>query len=384
MAPEAATTDTSDILLAPRLPLRRRVLYAVLAFVLQTFVIGPATTLRSWKQRRTPTDAVPTLIKTYAARPRLPVSIFFPTSYNQDDHSQAQRRLPLLLSIHGGGFFVGEPSNNDAFNYHFAQQNRALVVALNYAKSPRNAFPGPILDLQVLIDAVLADATLTAHFDPAKVAITGFSAGGNLALAVSQIPAIRERITAGVVPFYPPVDFTKSTAAKAATRRYKPALGGSRGAEKDGLAGMAGFFDWAYMPAGQDLRDPLLSPYFADRAALPRRIWVIGCELDMLGHEAWRAACRWAGKPVPAMDEPLGDAEPVGALVTEGDERFAFEVREGQGQGDKESVVKWLCVPDAGHAFESAAGMGGDEAAVQDGLVKRDVLITMLGKWLFG
>lgn len=135
------------------------------------------------------------------------------------------------------------------------------------------------------------------------------------------------------------------------------------------------------IPAGQNLADPLLSPIFAERSTLPRRIWLIGCELDMLGHEAWRAACRWAGKPEPGMDEPLGQPEPAvggkGTLITEGDERFAFEVRNG------EDVVKWLCVPDAGHAFENGESMGQDQDAVEDGYLKRDVLIRMVGEWLF-
>lgn len=32
------------------------------------------------------------------------------------------------------------------------------------------------------------------------------------------------------------------------------------------------------IPAGQDLRDPLLSAYFAPREAFPKRIWILGCE----------------------------------------------------------------------------------------------------------
>lgn len=32
------------------------------------------------------------------------------------------------------------------------------------------------------------------------------------------------------------------------------------------------------IPAGQDLRDPLLSAYFAPREAFPKRVWIVGCE----------------------------------------------------------------------------------------------------------
>lgn len=112
-------------------------------------------------------------------------------------------------------------------------------------------------------------------------------------------------------------------------------------------------------------------------------MWIIGCELDMLGHEAWRAACKWAGKPVPSLDQPIGQEDVVdggkaGTLITEGDERFAFDVKDQNGE------VRWLCVADAGHGFDMAAMMGAAKEDVEDGDLKRDALIQMTGEWLFG
>lgn len=112
-------------------------------------------------------------------------------------------------------------------------------------------------------------------------------------------------------------------------------------------------------------------------------MWLVGCELDMLGHEAWRAACKFAGKPVPGLDQLIGQEELAGAgkagtLITEGDERFAFDVHDQHGE------VRWLCVPDAPHGFDMAAFMGVDKETVEDGERKRDALIQMVGEWLFG
>lgn len=141
---------------------------------------------------------------------------------------------------------------------------------------------------------------------------------------------------------------------------------------------------FADIPVGQDLCDPLLSAVYADRSDFPKRVWLVGCELDMLGHEAWRAACKFAGKAVPGMDQPLGQEELAGGgkpgtLITTGDERFAFDVQDEHGE------VKWLCVPDAGHAFDmSTSIMGADKDEVHDGRLKRDALIQMMGEWLFG
>lgn len=137
------------------------------------------------------------------------------------------------------------------------------------------------------------------------------------------------------------------------------------------------------IPVGQNLRDPLLSPYFAERHALPRRMWIVGCELDMLGHEAWRAACKYAGRAIPGMDERIGQEEPAeggkpGTLITEGDERFAWEETNDNGE------VKWLLIPDAGHGFDMAGAMRADETTVRDGELKRDTLIRLTGEWLYG
>lgn len=363
-----------------RKPLLTRALYALAVNAMQLLVVGPAMTVRRWRQGRSPPDDYPTIVKTYASRPRLPVRVFFPKAY--DRQSPSPPGLPLLLSIHGGGFVVGDPSDNDAWNHVFANQHNALVVALNYAKAPASPFPGPLSDLEAQIAAVFEDDELIPHVDKARVGLVGFSAGGNLTLTISQFPSVRDRITAGIVPIYPVVDFSITPEQKAATRRYKPALHGSRGAAQDPLLRLADAFDWSYIPVGHNLRDPLLSPVFVDRAALPERVWVIGCELDMLGHEAWRLACRLTGRQVPALDQRIGQEAPeesgkLGALITTGDQRFAWEEKNRDGE------VKWLCVPDAGHGFDMPGALGADEKTSEDGRLKRDEIIRLAGEWLF-
>ncbi|CAN8096323.1 unnamed protein product [Discula destructiva] len=363
----------------PAAPIHKRLLYTLTAAAIQKVLLPGVSTYRGVKERIYPPEIVPSAVKTFETRPGLPVRIFFPKSYDRS----SPRPLPLLFSIHGGGHVLGNPSDNDSFNAQFSEEHSALVIALNYAKAPANPYPGQRQDLEAQIAAVFADAELTPHIDPAKVAVTGFSAGGNLALAVSEVPAVRERVTAGVVPFYPVLDYTVAHEDKAKTRRYKAKLGGSRGRQTDPLLMAAPVFDWAYLPTGQDLRDPLCAPVFANRSDLPKRVWVIGCELDMLGHEAWRAACRYAGKPVPGLDQPVGQEEPadggkLGTLIWEGDERFAFDVK------DQDGEVRWLLVPDAGHGFEMAGHMGGNEDEAKDGKLKMDALIAEMGKWLYG
>lgn len=53
---------------------------------------------------------------------------------------------------------------------------------------------------------------------------------------------------------------------------------------------------WGYVGAGQDLRDPRLSPWSVDRGNFPKGICVVGCENDALCAEN------------EAMAERMGDA----------------------------------------------------------------------------
>lgn len=122
-----------------------------------------------------------------------------------------------------------------------------------------------------VVKSVLGDEALP--IDKTKVAIGGFSAGANLALAVTQDDDVRQSIH-GVVAFYPPVDWTTSFEQKLATR--------PKHAGPDPLVNMVIPFDWAYLPPDQDMREPQLSVIYAPRERLPSKICIVGCELDLL------------------------------------------------------------------------------------------------------
>lgn len=109
----------------------------------------------------------------------------------------------------------------------------------------------------------------------------------------------------------------------------------------------------------------------------------------MLGHEAWRAACRYAGKPEPSLDQPVGQEQPAGAelgkesgelgmLITEGDEKFAFTVKDSQGE------IRWLLIPDAAHGFNMPGVLGKDKVEDEDAALKTEKLLRMAGEWLYG
>ena len=282
--------------------------------------------------------------------------------------------------IHGGGFVFGSPHDDDRWNKEFSKAHNVLVVELNYGKAPWNPFPTPVYDLEALILAVYDDQSLPIDKD--RIAIGGFSAGGNLTLALSSLPSVREKVKPrAAIPIYPVVDFTVSPEVKAASRYYKPGLGvGKRGEMTDYLLSMAPLFNWAYIPVKHDLSDPLLSPYFADRSLLPPHLFFVGMELDMLAHEGWRLACKFSGRPIPTTAK-VGKEEPAeGEGLILDDERFSFEhVEEG---GEK--TVRWLLVPDQIHGFDVIPPrMHGAAEALNDANAKTVAYSKLVGEWLF-
>lgn len=205
---------------------------------------------------------------------------------------------------------------------------------------------------------------------------------------------------------YPVLDFvTPSEVKSTKSRRYKPALGGFRGKDTDFLMGFSGMFDWAYVSPGQKMGDPLLSPVYAitvedtaegkvtkGREKFPANVFVIACELDMLGGEAWRLACKLGGKKVPGVEDMLGREEvggEKGKLELE-DERFHWRVEvtdseeeEEDGKMQVKRRYRWLLVPDAIHGYDQdGVGRFGDEELVSDGMEKREEVMKIIRGWL--
>lgn len=362
----------------PKEPLLRRLYYRLGAYIIVNFFFKPLVAFRRLRTFIRPPPYAPTIVKSYECRKNLPVRIFFPKSHSPSTGSSSPP-LPLLLTIHGGGFIFGDTTDNEEWNYNFANRHSTLVIALEYSKAPSNPFPGAHSDLEALVKAILTDDDLKPHIDTTKVGAIGWSAGGSLALGLSTFPSLRDSIKA-VVAMYPSTDFSAKTEQKVLTRQYKPALSGPRGWTKDILKDIFALFGWAYVNPGTDTCDPLLSPMYAEREELPRRVWLIGCELDLLAHEAWRLASRLAGRPVPGMDQKVGKevTSQPGELILEGDERFAWEEKVAGGE------YRWLLVPDTLHAFDMPLPEVPREAKEEeDATVKTEKLMGLIAEWLW-
>ena len=91
---------------------------------------------------------------------------------------QGSGPFPVLLHIHGGGWFAGSAENERKLGMQFAAAG-FLVVNLDYALAPEHPFP------KGLEDCVYAARWIVRHIerfggDSSRLAIGGGSAGGNL------------------------------------------------------------------------------------------------------------------------------------------------------------------------------------------------------------
>ncbi|MDT5017476.1 MAG: hypothetical protein QOD39_3636, partial [Mycobacterium sp.] len=86
-----------------------------------------------------------------------------------------------LLWIHGGGYLIGHPGQDDVLCRRFAHELGAMVVSVDYRLAPEHPYPAPLEDCY----AALTWLAGLPSVDPSRVAIGGASAGGGLAAALA-------------------------------------------------------------------------------------------------------------------------------------------------------------------------------------------------------
>lgn len=171
------------------------------------------------------------LTATVQAQPAVPDSVTFETGieYTNPDGQHLQLNLarpktgdgpfPAVLCIHGGGFRAGKREGYDALCIKLAE--RGFVAATcTYRLAPKYQFPAAVHDTKAAVRWLRANA-VKYNINPAKIGVTGGSAGGHLAQFLAVTPNVSEFEGTGgnadqsstvtcVVNVYGPSDFTKS------------------------------------------------------------------------------------------------------------------------------------------------------------------------------
>ncbi|WFD43935.1 hypothetical protein MPSI1_002600 [Malassezia psittaci] len=116
---------------------------------------------------------------------------------------------PVHINVHGSGFTVHAFFGNSRwFCYQVASKLKCVVIDTDYRKAPEYPYPFPSRDVE---DSILWVLSQPKRFDKETLTISGFSAGGNLALAAAN--ALNDGIVKAAVLYYPPTDATTEEAA---------------------------------------------------------------------------------------------------------------------------------------------------------------------------
>ena len=110
--------------------------------------------------------------------PEVPLRIYRPQG--------AAGPLPAVYGIHGGGFVLGSPDVDHAWNLMLCRELGALVVSVDYRLAPEHPFPAPLEDCYAGL-CWLAKNTTELGVRPDRVALWGDSAGGGLAAGLALL-----------------------------------------------------------------------------------------------------------------------------------------------------------------------------------------------------
>lgn len=189
-------------------------------------------------------------------------------------------RLACHVYYHGGGFFIGTLEQSDNTCRAISAGADCAVISVDYRLAPEHRFPIAAEDSYAALVWV-ADNAVQLGIDPARIAVGGGSAGGNLAAVVAQMARDRggPALVAQVLEI-PVTDFTSRAALDF------PA----EGISVEGTKVYAGY----YLRDEADARDPQASPLLADNLSdLPPAL-VLCAEYDPLQPEGKAYADRLA------------------------------------------------------------------------------------------
>lgn len=235
---------------------------------------------------------------TYAKRSRWLSSVDQPDAiktYSSEKHLFASRvfrstglpntRMPLVIRIHGGGFIMNSPAADDQLARYLAANAACTVISMDYSKAPLHPFPAAYEDLIEQTSAAIQD--IEENIDPDRVVLCGSSSGGNLALAIAQDSRLRCKLL-GVIALTPIVDLAQPLEEKMASRPDPDV--------PDFLAPLYETMKPLYIGSSDvGLGDVRLSPSrFAEREDLPRHLYLISAEHDLLSKEAESMAAKLA------------------------------------------------------------------------------------------
>jgi acetyl esterase len=196
---------------------------------------------------------------------------------------------PVVVFFHGGGWVLGDLSSHENLCRALANESKTIFAIVDYRLAPEHPFPAAVDDAFAAVSWVSAHAPEFGG-DPARLAVCGDSAGGNLSAVVTLMarerggPSIAFQALA-----YPITDFEPDSGSY---REFAEGFFLTR-------SEMLWYWD-QYVPNVEDRRQPLVSPNRADDlSGLPPALVVTaGCDVLRDEGEAYARRLSDAGVPV--------------------------------------------------------------------------------------
>jgi acetyl esterase len=196
---------------------------------------------------------------------------------------------PLLVYLHGGGWVVCDLDTHDPTCRFLAREAGVRVLAIDYRRAPEHPFPAAVEDAVAAVRFAFEQAERLGA-DPARIALGGDSAGGNLtAVAARLLTQAEGPAPAFQLLIYPVTDLSRKR------RSYE--------LFRDGFFLTESQMDWYrdhYLPGADAALDARVSPVLAeDLSGLPPAHLALA-GFDVLRDEGAEYAdrLRTAGVPV--------------------------------------------------------------------------------------
>lgn len=238
-------------------------------------------------------------------------TLYHPPSVSSDGTLAQSGPKPVLVNWHGSGFVLTGMHGSDTYLCaKIAQDAGCYVIDADYRKAPEHRWPAAVHDAEDALNWIVAQPD---RFNATSVAVSGSSAGGNLALVAAG--PLRRNLKVdvrAVAAVYPMVDMSIPNDQKIVPKPIRPLT-----------PKIMDLFDACYLPDASKQADPLVSPALAPIIEFPQTVVIITAEGDVLAPEA------------DAFAKRLDDGERIVVHKNYADMWHGFD------KGSKEGTVEW-------------------------------------------